>query len=252
MLRPLAVVLLLGDARNHGLVRCATKLLWQLRAVGKWKGPTYVLVNHGAQLPNNLTAEPVYVTPFTMNRYHGSTAPYDKFYLFTMKKFRSYRALLYLDVDGDVRQSIAPLWQMLAASNKTILLRDNGPGVGKHSYFKNEVRGGVRAQTSMGIKDSKNPGATCFMLINTQRLDPPSVMYTTLLNAVNRFHSLFLYADQSAIGLVFRNDYAVFAPCLPLKTIGADEQAPPGWFLDHCRAKVDIYNHDYKKQCAHM
>lgn len=88
------------------------------------------------------------------------------------------------------------------------------------------------------------------MLIDTRRLEPPGVIHAKLSNAVNKFHNLFMYADQGALGLVFRDDYAVFAPCLPLKVVGADELAPAGWFLDHCSAGVDIYNHDYKKICA--
>lgn len=244
-----AVVVLVGDGRNRGLVRCGTTLLHQLRTVGAWHGPVYALVNDGVRLPPvwaKMKVTPVYVKPFAALRYHGSTAPYDKLYLFSLPAFRRHPALLYLDVDGSIHQPIAPLWRVLAAANQTLLMRDNGPGVGKGSVYSEEVKRG----RVLAIPDSRNPGASCLMLINTRRLPPPPAMRAALAAEVTKHARLYTHADQGVIGAVFRHEYAVFAPCVPLKVVGADEAAPKRWFLDHCRGRVDIYNHDHKKLCA--
>jgi len=243
-----AVVVLVGDGRNRGLVRCGTTLLHQLRTVGAWHGPVYALVNAGVRLPPvwaEMKVTPVYVKPFAARRYH-KMVKYDKFYLFSLPAFRKHPALLYLDVDGNIRQPIAPLWFMLAAANQTLLLRDNGPGVGKGSFYSEEVKQG----RVLSVPDSRNPGASCLMLINTRRLPPPPAMRAAFLTSLKTLPPLLVRFDQGIIGSVFRHEYAVFAPCVPLKVVGADEPAPKWWFLDHCRGRVDIYNHDHKKLCA--
>ena len=88
------------------------------------------------------------------------------------------------------------------------------------------------------------------MLINTRWLPSPHTMRDVFVSSLKAFSQFLIPGDQGVICMVFRHEYAVFAPCRPLKVVGADEAAPKRWFLDHCRGRVDIYNHDYKKLCT--
>ena len=80
------------------------------------------------------------------------------------------------------------------------------------------------------------------ILFHFCRITPP-----TASERGNTF-SMSKFADQSILHIVFRHNYSVLAPCLPMQVVGADGLSSPLWYNDHCRGRTPIYyTHDYHK-----
>jgi hypothetical protein len=241
---------------NSKFELCAEKLLRSIRREGKWTGTIvaitqkhYVPSEELSNLMKELMVETLQVEPFTDITYHGSSDAFNKFHIFIEPKFRRFSVLMYLDVDGFVNAPLDPLASALRDSQQTLLMRDNGNGIGKPDLYVSEYRDAslIRNVT----RNTKNPGSTCMFLVNTTRLPEPSKLKQILQKAVLNHGKNCKFADQSLLHIVFRESMAVMAPCVPIKVVYPDEDAGGGWYYRSCPNgnSTEIYHHDIQKKC---
>jgi len=182
----------------------------------------------------------------------SSVAPhYQKYSIFTDPFFRQFSKILYLDSDTTVALPIHPFFALHLPPDVWIAMRDNGPGVDKGSLHENEFA------APLDIPDKRNPGATCAFLLHVDLLPNPrflSSLLQTLTSVLassmrsSLFVSLRLY-DQPILHVLFLENFAVFAPCMPIEVVGSNEVAERLWTREHCRGQQEIFTHDYEKTC---
>ena len=165
--------------------------------------------------------------------------------MFTDPRFLSYSNLLYLDADGLVSAPIIPAFKALRHSNLAIIMRENGVSFGKDWLWQNELKTPLLA----GVPNVPNPGASCLMLIATDRLEALHLLQHRLDNLICSQARNIKYADQSVILLAFHNEYGVSNFCgkEPMLVYEPQRKSIP---VQNCSAKV--YAHDYRKQCAKL
>jgi hypothetical protein len=227
---------------NADYERCAIKLLHDLRKAGEWTGDIIFIVSYevGKTTKDWLNAHNITVFPIIIEY---DTPHFLKYEIFTNVFFRQYEKILYLDADTTVNLPIRVLFSVTFPPNVWILMRDNGPGMGKYDLHKNEF------SKYVPVPNKKNPGATCAFVINMTLLPEPMFINSVL----QTLHHLLLKSiklyDQSVLHVLFLEHFAVFAPCNPLKVVLSNEVVDRLWNYQHCKNKTNIFVHDYKKMC---
>jgi hypothetical protein len=227
---------------NQNYERCAMKLMRDLREAGRWRADIVMMVSYevDAEAVAWLTANKISI----LHIKNESRAPYYlKWHIFKHPFFRQYKKIMYLDSDTTVALPIEPLFSLQFPVDVWILMRDNGPGIGKGDLHNNELA------VKLPIPNKKNPGGANAILVDMSRIPDPkfvdSIVETllTLLEPKIKFH------DQSVLHFLFLEHFAVFAPCNPIKIVLANQVVDKLWFKQHCQGKEEIFVHDYQKKC---
>jgi hypothetical protein len=122
---------------NTNYERCAMKLMHELREAGRWRGDLVFMASYevDAEAGAWLTAQNISIL-YTKS---SSQSPhYLKYHIFTHAFFRQYQKILYLDSDTTVALPIDPLFSLQFPVDVWIVMRDNGPGIGKGNLHQNE------------------------------------------------------------------------------------------------------------------
>jgi hypothetical protein len=227
---------------NTNYERCAMKLMHELREAGRWRGDLVFMASYevDAEAGAWLTAQNISIL-YTKS---SSQSPhYLKYHIFTHAFFRQYQKILYLDSDTTVALPIDPLFSLQFPVDVWIVMRDNGPGIGKGNLHQNEFA------DKLPIPNKKNPGATCAFLVDMNLLPAPKFVDSILGTLHNLLQPSIKYYDQSVLHILFLEHFAVFAPCNPLKIVLPNQVVDKLWFIQHCQGKEEIFVHDYQKMC---
>jgi len=177
-----------------------------------------------------------------------------RLHLFTDPFFRKYNAVIYMDTDGFVQHELRGIFKMTGTN--TILMRDNGIGISKDSFFKQELLntkfGQLPNQGDIAMSDTLHPGASCLFVVNMTKLGAPVQIETDLYYILENHGEFFRYNDQTLLNLYFRRQYSVMAPCFPDVIVVHPDQSrnvKMNWHRLACRQTQYIYIHDYMKKC---
>lgn len=235
-------------ASDSKYMPCALKLIKSLRTLGQFNETLAFIISSKTELEVEHVASLIElgvilrpVVAWSNHTHRGSTAAYHRMNIFTDVYFRQFDAVLYLDADGFVLHDIRPIFQALLKSNSTLLMRDNGIGMGKHDLFKNEFSGVVP-----GVRNTLSPGASTVMAVNMKKLPPAKTLDIGLKNVLDAHAKHFKYADQGLINAFFRDEYQIMWPCVgSTKIISPDSEVEQNWH-GGCEC---IYAHDHLKKC---
>eukprot|EP00961_Rhodomonas_salina_P020612 277331-Rhodomonas_salina.1 len=156
---------------------------------------------------------------------------YHKWTLF--KTLREYRYVLFLDADVLFSSLVMELVNNLINSMEPedwVIIRDNGPALGKINQFQHEFVGGTNTLRKLGLANHHNSGAACVFLVDM--LKTPQDMFSRLMHIYQMHRRYFRYADQTAMLAAFEGHWRAFWPCIPFKSFGPDENLAMLWPFD--------------------
>eukprot|EP00966_Prymnesium_polylepis_P034441 800350-Prymnesium_polylepis.1 len=145
-----------------------------------------------------------------------------KLTLFTCEWFRKFDVLIFLDADGIVvRPFFDEAIATLDARDDWMLMQDNGPSVGKTSFFRMEfVNGTPPTAARPHIFDMKNSGQTGIMLIKLHAMPPAKELERRLLWLYQMLpKNLQRHDDQTLILSAFEGKFSLFTMCLPFHVV---------------------------------
>ena len=251
---------------NRAYMPCLLKLVSSILTAGKWQGDIILLVGVDFIMTNSSKKMLNYacVQVRRVVKWYDKTLPHatenpngDKWmrmHLFTDPFFRKYNALMYMDTDGLVQHELRGIFKIL--DTNTIVIRDNGIGISKDSFFKQELLntefGQLPNQDDTAMTDTLHPGASCLFVVNMTKLRAPVQIEMDLYYILEKYGQFFRYNDQTLLNLYFRRQYSVMAPCFPEVIVVHPDQldnVTKNWHRVACRQKKYIYVHDYMKKC---
>eukprot|EP00961_Rhodomonas_salina_P296833 3936697-Rhodomonas_salina.1 len=150
------------------------------------------------------------------NELSGMHPYYHKWTLF--KELQGYRYVMFLDADILFFEPVMTLVNYLIESmgpDDWVIMRDNGPALGKNQQFSFEFHGGNNTVRKLDM------------------LKLPHDMFNRLIDAYGMHRRYFRQPDQTAMLVAFEGHWRVFWPCIPFRSFGADEDIGMKWPCIH-------------------
>jgi len=152
----------------------------------------------------------------------------------------------------------------LDARDDWMLMQDNGPSVGKTSFFRMEfVNGTPPTAARPHIFDMKNSGQTGIMLIKLHAMPPPKELERRLLWLYQMLpKNLQRHDDQTLILSAFEGKFSLFTMCLPFHVVEVNMSVAFRWSLARCKCEIaphyvncntglSFFHHDHHKVYLH-
>lgn len=176
-----------------------------------------------------------------------------KMEIFINPFFRRYERIVYMDADGIIHGSMKAIEKAVFPKNKSILLRDNGVGMKKGSFYDGEIEVGALAAQDIKAFMKKYPdrrvsGATCWFMVDMRAIEPADEIIRKASYLLCKYQSAFKFNDQTLMNLLFYHESVTFAWCSRrrIKTLSSADKLY--WFCERStkrRAKF-IYMHAEK------